>query len=207
MGGIDMKTLSRTIAGILISSLTLGIAGCSAKAEVSHDRACEAFDKFGAEETDLEDLMKRISQRKIQCEGGYYYTTNDEDEAKDIVENIIFRFNEIPDLEYQACTYFAATSEDDESLALIYVVTFDDEDDAKELFNNTDSDFSFDDNYASGKDSGIEYSVHHDEDSMYGVYLQGDTILYIRVVADETEGLKPYEGIIKDMGLVSPLGV
>lgn len=202
-----MKTITRYIAGVLISSLTLGIAGCSAKAEVSHDRACEAFDKFGAEETDLEDLMKRISQRKIQCEGGYYYTTNDEDEAKDIVENIIFRFNEIPDLEYQACTYFAATSEEDDSLALIYVVTFDDEDDAEELFNNTDYDFSFDDNYASGKDSGIEYTVHHDEDSMYGVYLQGNTALYIRVVADETEGLKPYEGIIKDMGLVSPLGV
>ena len=202
-----MKTLSRTIAGILISSLTLGIAGCSAKAEVSHDRACEAFDKFGAEETDLEDLMKRISQRKIQCEGGYYYTTNDEDEAKDIVENIIFRFNEIPDLEYQACTYFAATSEDDESLALIYVVTFDDEDDAAELFDNTSEDFSYEDNFASGKTADISYAVHHDEDSMYGVYLQGDTALYIRVVADETEGLKPYEGIIKDMGLVSPLGV
>ena len=92
-------------------------------------------------------------------------------------------------------------------MALIYVVTFEDEDYAKELFKNTDYDFSFDDNYASGKDSGIKYSVHHDEDSMYGVYLQDNTALYIRVVAEDTEGLKPYESIIKDMGLFSPLSV
>ena len=202
-----MKTLSRTIAGILISALTLGIAGCGSKGEVSQKRACEAFDKFGAEETDLEDLVERISSRSGDLEGGYYYTTDDEDEAKGMVENIIFRFDEIPDLEYQACTYFAASSNDDHSMAMIYVVTFDDKNDAKELFNNTDSDFSFDDNYASGSSSGIEYAVHHDEDSMYGIYLQDNTVLYIRAVADETEGLKPYEGIIKDMGLFSPLSV
>ena len=201
-----MKTITKTIAGLMTLALALGIAGCGSQGEVSQKRACEAFDKFGAEETDLEELVDRISSRS-GVEGGYYYTTDDEAEAKGMVENIIFRFDEIPDLEYQACTYFAASFNEDHSMAMIYVVTFDDKNDAKELFNNTDSDFSFDDNYASGSSSGIEYAVHHDEDRMFGVYLQDNTVLYIRAVADETEGLKPYEGIIKDMGLFSPLSV
>ena len=56
-----MKTLGKTIAGFLVLALTFVIAGCFAgKAEVSKKCACEAFDKYGAQELDEYDDFTRI---------------------------------------------------------------------------------------------------------------------------------------------------
>ena len=205
-----MKTITKTFAGIMALALTLGIAGCgSAKGEVSQERALEAFDKFGAEDDDdLEDMIWRITNYRTECEGGYYYTTDDKDEAKLIVENVVYRFDEIPDMEYQACTYFAVASKEDESFSVIYVITFDNARDAVDMYNSTLSDMANKDHYASGSSSDIYYAVCNEDSgmqSMYGVYVQGNNLLYIRAVANDKAGLKPYENIIKDMGLRSPL--
>lgn len=204
-----MKTNTRYIAAILILALTLGIAGCSAK-NVSQARARKAFEKFGAEKIDeSKELMKKIYNYQTECEGGCYYTTDDGDEARLIVENVILRTDERPDRDYRACTYFvAASEEDDNSMAIIYILTFGDEKDAANWFKNTSDNYSYKDTYIYGKSSGIEYAVCNDlsVQSMNGVYKQGKTVLCLVAFASETSGLKPYEGIINDMGLVSPLG-
>lgn len=112
-----MKTLGKTIAGFLVLALTFVIAGCSAgKAEISKKCACEAFDKYGAQELDEYDDFTRIfNNRSLEAEGGNYYTTDDEEEIKFIAEHIIFRFQEIPEWNYQECSYFVATSKEDGS--------------------------------------------------------------------------------------------
>lgn len=210
LGGVDMNTITRYIAVILISSLILGIPGCSAKVGVSQKRACEAFDKFGAKKLEeADDLVRRVLNNNYECEGGCYYTTDDEDKARLIVENIIVHRDERPDHDYQACTYFVATSEEDDRVAYIYVITFGDKKDAAERFNDTSNSFSNQNNYTSGSTSGIEYAVCNYDLSMQtmsGVYKQGNTVLWITAYAPDTSGLKPYEGIINDMGLVSPPG-
>lgn len=205
-----MKTITRYIAVILILSMMFGIAGCSAKVRISHKRACEAFDKFGAEKLDdAQDLVRKVANLHIYG-GSYYYTTDDEDEAIFIVENIIVHADQHPDGDYQACTYFSYQSEDSETLAIIFVITFGDEKNAAEWFNKKSSNLQNSNEYNcnSGSTSGIEYAFFTKDDVpiMTGFYKQGNTVLEIHAAAPETSGLKPYEGIIKDMGLISPLG-
>lgn len=61
---------------------------------------------------------------------------------------------------------------------------------------------------SSGNSSDIYYAVCYDDSSiqsMYGIYVQGNNLLFVRAHAPEKSDLKPYENIIKDMGLRSPL--
>ena len=76
------------------------------------------------------------------------------------------------------------------------------------MFNYISEDLSYEDNYSSGNKSGVDYAVRNEDSTkqeMEGVYLQGKSVFWLKAYASEIEGLKEYEKIIKDMGLVSPL--
>ena len=205
-----MKTLSKTFSGFMVLALTLVIAGCTAgKSSISTKSVCEAYDKFGAQKLDeFDDLKRIIGSRSIEAEGGSYYTTQDEDETEFIVKNIIFRFEDIPDWDCQECTYFIATSKEDGSMTGSYIMIMENEKDAIDLFNFVSEDFSYNDNYASGSKSGVDYAVYNEEGNkieMEGVYRQGNSVFGMKTFADETKGIKDSESIIKNLGLVSPL--
>ena len=206
-----MKNLSKYIAVVLIVALTMSIAGCnlSGSTKLTHKNVCAAFDKFGAQKLDdIYDMTGKVGARKIDCEGGYYFTTQDKETAKYTYKDVIFRFGSAPDCDIDECTYFAATNEEDDSMFMLYVITFNDENYAKVLFEETKEDFSFEDNNSSGSKNGYDYAVCTGEDSqvyMRGVYLQGNVVLYFRGFAPENKGLQAYEGLLKNIGLVSPL--
>lgn len=206
-----MNKLCKYIAGIMIASLTMGIAGCSlpGKTKLTHKNVCDAFDKFGAQELDdIFDLTEKVGARSPQCEGGYYFTTDDGVMAQYTYEKVIFRFGNAPECDIEECTYFAETNEENDSMLMLYVITFEDEKYAKALFDDTKEEFSYDDKNASGSKNGYDYAVCTGETtqlSMRGIYLQDNVIVYFRGFAPEKEGLKAYEGLIKDIGLVSPL--
>ena len=205
-----MKTITKTVTGFILLALTLVIAGCSSgKADINKTIVCEAFNKYGAKELDnFEDLKRIFNNRSLEAEGGNYYTTNDEEEIEFIAKYIIFRFQEIPDWNYQECSLFVATSKDDESTACSYILVFDNEKDAVEVFNYISEDLSYEDNYTSGTESGVDYAIRNEESKkveMEGVYRQGNSVFWMKAFASDSKGLKDYEKIIKDVGLVSPL--
>ncbi len=205
-----MKRITQTVAGIMALALTLAIAGCSGgKAEFSTERVCEAFDKYGAEEfEEFTELTRVLNGRSPEAEGGAYYTTKDDEEIELIVENILFRFQDIPDWNIEECTFFIASSKEDGSLCGIYVLNLGYEKDAIDMFDYISEKVSDDDNYTSGSRSGVNYAVGNEEtlkQNMDGVYQKGNSILWVQAYADEEKGLKDFESIIKNLGLVSPL--
>ena len=204
------KTLTKTLSGFMALALTLVIAGCaSGKAGISPSSACEAFNKYGAMEiTEFDDFTVIFNNRSLEAEGGYFYTSIDEEETEFIAEYIIFRFQDIPDWNYQECSYFVATSKEDGSMAGSYILVFNDEKDAKEVFDYISEDLSYEDNYSSGSKSGVDYSVCREEGTKQQiecVYRQGKSVFYLKAFASELDALKEYDNIIKNMGLVSPL--
>jgi hypothetical protein len=76
------------------------------------------------------------------------------------------------------------------------------------MFDYISEKVSDDDNYTSGSRSGVNYAVGNEEtlkQNMDGVYQKGNSILWVQAYADEEKGLKDFESIIKNLGLVSPL--
>ena len=206
-----MKNLAKIVSGFMALALTLVIAGCSGgNADISKANVCKAFDKYGAQKIDeFDDFKYIIGNRTIEAEGGYYYTSKAEDELDLMVKNVMFRFQDIPDWDAKECTCFVATSKDEGSMNFSYILILGNESDATAVFNYLSEDMSYDDTYTSGNTSGVNYAVSHEEDSketIEGVYQQGNSVFWTKAYASEIDGLKEYENIIKNVGLVSPLG-
>lgn len=198
-----MTTLKRLACSFMALTMFLGLTACSAKTfdhkkmvKFGEDHDYEMFD-------DTDDYLESFGEIIIgdrPDEGAYMSATGkDAQEVYDVVFN---RFANYPDYDVTEATsviYF-----DDDAFIQFYVFTMEEAKDAEKLYKKITKKLVGDDK-EKGDEKGYSYYImfrdDYSVDEYYGIYLKGNTVLFIQAQEDADELA---DEICKAYGVISP---
>ncbi len=208
------KMLSMAAA---ITMAVVVLTGCSNG--FKKDTVIEAAKGYGMKETQL--LSEAIAV--MNTEYAAYYVSKDSDEAEymrnllmhtdhdyefDLKETIVFS---------EVNTYLSAegikVSDIKDAHTRIIYITAKDKKNAKEIYD-LNAEWIINHEGTKGTDNGVEYTITYssfamsdgpDTESLYGVYLKGDTVIWIEAFTNCGPNDECTEYFCNKLGLVSPL--
>ena len=224
-----MKRFKGFIATLLIGSMLVSVAGCSAGSRFSSKKLAEYAEDFGAEVyDDADDFNDDINNAVINddlgdLEDGMVITT-DED-VKDILRDGIL--HEATEFVYSKditqTTVFVdslGTSDvSDDALAIICAMDYDSAKEAQDAYEDMVEDLEdnldvLEEQYAdtdseTGNDNGVEYMIASAEMNrfvrVYGIYLSGSSVMFICGAAEQPDNIEDVlDDICEDLNIVSP---
>ena len=204
-----MNYTKKLAAVILVFAVVLGFTGCAAK--MTREAFISEIKAMGAEETDkLDVVLLSISRMGVDS---LYYVAADEEDARDFGNLALNRFNNMSDI--KADDFIAATIAEKGSdgkyysTAILYY-SFESDSKAEKTYKNI-CDAYINDKYAkTGKNSSCSYSVEADVSAAgsnniaTGVYLQGNTVVFLMSKSAVGDGYKTADKFCKKFGFVSP---
>lgn len=205
-----MDRIKKTVASVLVLMFAVSAAGCSffRKPKVTHENFIKGFTEvYDAEEADeVEDLYNVIMRYPL--DKGIYYTSDDEDEADQMYDTLLNRLNHFPNYKSHKSS-FGYIETHDGTMTLLFAFSFKTEEKAQKFFDELSEDVE-EGNEEFKKDSkdGYKYALGHDNGydkaGADALYMQGDTVIYIRSLVKSSEDADDLDKCIKTMGLISP---
>ena len=204
-----MKNAKKLIAVILAVAVVMGFTGCSKKATAkSFANALEACE---IEQTN--DLSK-IAQA-LSMNGGYpcYYVAEDEDEAGELGDVVLNRFSQMPDFDAKEFIVGLGDFEGSDGkhhATMLCFMVLESEKKAEKAYDNLVEHYADHDETKDGKSGGYTYTLEAavsaagTTDLGTGIYLQGDTVIYIRAISTTGDGFDIADKFCGKLGLVSP---
>lgn len=202
-----MKVFKKIACSVLALGLVLGLTACSPKA-FDHQKFidfCEDQDFNECDERDdyYRDFSNIITGHTPEPEAGLYISCDGKD-AQDIYDVILNRFGDFDDYDVEFSSSFAYC--DGKGFSLSCLFTCEDKEDAQDLFKELGKTYADDGEH--GDKKGYSYYIEAGEtDSdaqrkVYtGVYLRGNTVLFIRSVGVKADFVDDF---CKAFDVISP---
>lgn len=205
-----MKYLKRFTAVILAAALVMGFAGCSKKS--SSKDFTSALDACGIEQTtEYNEIASSISNNGAIPR---YYIAKDAAEAKQFGNAVVNRFKQFPELdakEFIAGIDSIKGSNNKRHATLFCYIVLSSSKSAKTAYDDLVEHYTDHDGnkFSSGKSGGYTYTIEHSESETgtggcTGIYLQGDTVIYIRGLATTGDGYELADKFCEKFGVISP---
>lgn len=202
-----MRYSKPAVALLLIVAVVMGFTGCN-KA-FSRDAFISEVESYGIEKTDdsgsvLNNMIGR---------GGHdgYCIFDDKDEARKMCNLVFSRFNTMPEIEASGFALASVREKGSDGKSYsssVCCITFADGQKAKNAYNTLADKYGDREDGKTGKRAGVTYCVvSHKSDSRtigIGVYLQGDTVIFVNTQASVNDGYIFADKICNKLGLLSP---
>ncbi len=201
---------SKTIAALLlIVAVVLCFTGCSNT--LSRENFISEIESYGIEKTDDAGAVTNIMMSRGGKNG--YYITDDKDEAGKISNHIFNRFNTISDINASSLAFTAVTekgSDDKHYVTFACYMTFEDARKAGNSYDILVDAYGDEEDGKTGKDESLTYNVSSGPSAAetnkigVGIYLHGDTVIFIRTLASVNDSYIFADKICSKLGLLSP---
>lgn len=205
-----MKYLKRFTAVLLVAALVMSFSGCSKKQLTSKDFT-SALEACGIEQTtEYDKIATDISQNGAIP---LYYIAKDKAEAKKFGNAVMNRFKKFPELdakEFIAGIDSIKGSNGKRHATLFCYMVLSSSKAAKTAYDDLVEHYTdHDGKNSTGKSAGYTYTIEYSESQTgtagcTGIYLQGDTIIYIRGLATAGDGYELADKFCSNYGLISP---
>ena len=201
-----MKTFKRLACSVLALTMVLSLTACSSKSfnhkkmvKFSEDQDYEMFD-------DVDDYSESFGEIIIgnnPGDGAYMSATGKD--AQEIYKYVFNRFDNFPSYDDEVTE---ATSvifyDDDDTFVQFYLLTFEDSKYAEKLFKKYSKIYE-DFDAEEGEEKEYSYCIYstdiYGEDEYYGVYVKGNSFMYLQTMNDADELA---DEICKSYGIISP---
>ena len=204
-----MKKSTKAVALLLVVTFILGVTGCAKK--LTRQDLISGYESYGVKETD--DLAVLTNHMNRQGGDNGYYVAKDKEEAGKWCNTIMNRFKTMPDLnpnDFVLAVNSEKGSDDKFYMSYLCYAVFDNKDKAKNAYNNLVETHGDKENGKTGTSSSITYCVDSDVSAAgtnkigTGIYLQGNTIIYLRAQAAVDDNYKFADAVCGKLGLLSP---
>lgn len=197
-----MKALKKIACSVLALAMVVGLTACAPKG-FSHKTMQKFCDEQDFELLDDEgDFYEEfVAKTAGQSDDGVYFYGKDKD-AQKVYKKIINRFEDFKKYDVTEVTGYAYS--DNDGLSIGFVFTFQNEDDAKKFWKEYGKAFAG--GGEKGDEKGYSYYISYVEStstraSLAGVYLNGNTVLIIRCLSEDTDLT---EDLCEAYGVISP---
>ena len=197
-----MKTFKRIACSFMTVVMLAGLTACAPKA-FGHKKFAEFCDKHDFEEyDDSYDYEKAFADIIINKAKDGHYIIATKSDAQDLYDVVFNRFNDYPDCDVEEASEFIYSSKDELTYAHLY--TLEDEKEAGRVFRKIAR--KADDIWEKGEEKGYSYIISRKENASHktvltGIYLKGNTILYIRTIGEDFELTEEF---CKHFNIISP---
>ncbi|MBP5775838.1 MAG: hypothetical protein J6W36_09100 [Clostridiales bacterium] len=205
-----MKNTIKSVALLLVFSFVLGSAGC-AKKELNRLNFISAVESYGVEKTDEMGTLTSLINRRGGKDG--YYAAADKDEAEKNSNIFLDRFDTFPDIKTTDFILAAVVEQGSDNRpypSFVCYMTFDSAATARDAYDTLVDKYGDTEDGKTGTSSGVTYCIVSDESAAgsnkigSGVYLQGNTVIYLRAQCAAKDKYKFADTICGKLGLPSP---
>lgn len=204
-----MKRINKAVALLLVVTFILGVTGCAKK--WTRQELISGLESYGIKETD--DLSVVTNHLNRQGGDNGYYVAKDKEEAGKWSNVIMNRFKTMPDI--IADDFVLAVVSEEGSNGKFYMTfvcyaTLESNAKAKETYENLVDAHGDKENGKTGTSSSITYCVDSGVSAAgtnkigTGIYLQGNTIIFLRAQAAVDDDYKFADAVCGKLGLLSP---
>ena len=191
-----MKSVKKTICFLTVAAMLLGMSGCKHEKHLTHERMCEVAEELDIDDyRDYDDLLESIS---YYIGSGYY--SDDGRDAQKMYDVVINRFNIYDSYDIEETTTIFYSDDDDNEICLIYLLTFESQDDAEDFFDDYADDMDIE------EDNGYTYAIStggtDSRSTAEAGYWEDNSVLVIKEIGDDTCFA---EDFCESMNLVSPV--
>ena len=206
-----MRRTKIKVALILLASVILGVTGCANAKKLTRQDFVSELESYGVPKTDqFRDISIALSQN-----GGNnaYYVAVDKEEAGKLSNAVLNRFktkDEIKADDFVIAFVMEKGSNDKFYSSLVCYMTFDGSKKAEKTYNDIIDGYGYKKDGKTGKQSGVSYFIDSRVDASKknklgtGIYLQGDTVIYLREQAVAEDNYKFADSVCAKFGMLSP---
>jgi hypothetical protein len=204
-----MKRSTKAVALLLVVTFILGVTGCAKK--LTRQELISGFESYGVKETD--DLAVLTNHMNRQGGDNGYYVAKDKEEAGKWSNAIMNRFKTMPDIiadDFVLAVVSEKGSNDKFYMTFVCYVTLENDAKAKEAYNNLVDAHGDKENGKTGTSSSITYCIDSGVSAAgtnkigTGIYLQGNTVIFLRAQAAVDDDYKFADAVCGKLGLLSP---
>ena len=203
-----MKKSKLAVALLLIVTVVMSFTGC--KKALSQEAFVSGCESYGLKKVDDAGILTE----NLNGRGGEngYYATNDKDEAKKLSNLVLNRFEIMPEIEASGFAFAVVRekgSDDKYYSTFACYMTFDDNQKAKDTYNNLVDTYGDVEYGTTGEKAGVTYYIESDVSAAGtnnigdGIYLQGNNVIYLRSLASVNDSYKFADKICGKLGLIS----
>ena len=206
-----MRRTKIAVAIILLAAVFLGVTGCANAKKLTRQDFISELESYGIPKTDqFNDIAAALSRNG--GDNGYYIAL-DKEEAGKLSNSVLNRFNtkdEIKADDFVIAFVMEKGSKDKFSSSFVCYLTFDDSTKAEKAYKELVEMRGDEENGKTGTQSGISYCVSSAASAAgknkigTGIYLQGNTVIFLRAQAASEDDYKFADTICGKFGLVSP---
>ena len=204
-----MRCSKKLVAILLAVTFVFGITGCTKK--LTRENFVSELKSYGLEETDKFDILTAAMMKRGLVSN--YYVAEDEDEAEELGNLTLNRFEVMPELkakEFVLAVDVEKGSDDDYYTTFVCFYIFDSDKKAKKAYDNIVETYGDEEYGETGTKSKVTYYVESGVSAAdtnkigSGYYLKGDTVIVMRTQSAVDDDYKLVEQLCKKFGLVSP---
>ena len=204
-----MKDSKKLIVLLLAVIFVFGFAGCSKK--LTKTNLISEFEAYGLKKSEKFDIVRST----LSGRGGdqLYYVAKDNDEAKKLSNIALNMFESMPEIKANDFVLAAITekgSDDRYYESFVCYMTFENNEEAEKTYRDLIETYVDEDDVKTGKESDVTYCLDtYVSAAGYnkigdGVYLQGNTVIYLRTKAAVNDKYVFADTICGKFGLPSP---
>ena len=208
-----MRLIRKITAVLVTMAVAFSFAACSAaKTDISVNALTEAAKKCGCEQTDnYRDMGTMLSRNAVPA--AIYYVAKDKDEATSLFKSTLGRMASFPRYDVNSFAFAGKTetgSDGKDYSSLMMLAVFADSKTAAEVLERLNESYVNDSDAQKGTKGGYSYVIEAGEISTgarkrcAGLYIQGNTILYIEAGGAAKDNFTFVDSVCKDMGIISP---
>jgi len=203
-----MRCSKKMVVLLLAVTIVLGVTGCSKK--LTQKSFVSALKSCDIEENDKIDIL--ITGLDGHGITKSYYVAEDEDEAEELSNLILNRFNTMPDIKANSFILAVYTDQNDDGYTCSFMchMTFENDKKAKKAYENLIEAHGDEDEGETGTKSKVTYCVDSGVSADgknnigTGIYLQGNTVIFLRTIVPSDTDYEFADKICGKLGLISP---
>ena len=204
-----MRNCRKIVAFLLAVAVILGVAGCAKAKPLTKDNLIAELESYGIEKVDEPDTVLAAMSRRGGTAKNYYIAENEDDAAK--LSNVVLnRFGNMNELNATGLVLTIINEEGSDGKAYnsyLVFLTFDDAKEAKKAYNDIVDAYGDEEDGKTGTKSNTTYCVDCGVSAAgynkigTGVYLQDNTVVFLRADSAVKDKFKFADTICGNLGL------